>query len=80
VVGTCEHGDEHSGSLQGGKFDHLTDKQLLKNEHISPRCVEKTDWTLRAGGDEDGCKFSVQRTTSFPKTTFQSVCGRCFSR
>jgi len=32
-IGSCEHGDEHSGSIKGGKFlDYLSDYQLLTED------------------------------------------------
>jgi hypothetical protein len=33
VVGFCEHGNEHSGSIKGGEFlDWLVDYKLLKKD------------------------------------------------
>jgi hypothetical protein len=34
VAGSCEHGDEHSGSEKrgGDSFDQMSDYQLLKND------------------------------------------------
>jgi hypothetical protein len=32
MAGCCEHGNETSGSINGGKFDWLSDYQLLKND------------------------------------------------
>jgi hypothetical protein len=36
VVGSCEHGNEPSGSMKGGEFlDQINDYQFLKKELVT---------------------------------------------